>query len=133
MTAYEFSTIVSESGKVSVPRIYKRQIPKGKPVRVVIWVEEAASEDNVQPPTIARGTLDESLEELIARIQRTPLNPALATPASGLLAEHLANPVSEPDSDFNEAEWNQQWAAIEAKMDALETTKETPYLADLTI
>lgn len=73
---------------------------------------------------------NESLEELIARIQQTPINPALATPASGLLSEHLSHPTSAPDPNFDETLWNEEWAAIEAEMDALEAAKEAATLKD---
>lgn len=133
MITYEFLTTVSESGKVSVPPLYNRQIPKDKLVRVMIWVDELQPANGMGPKPDALEKEDESLEELIARIQVTPLNPALATPASGLLAEHLTHPISTPDPDFDEMLWNQQWAAIEAEMDALEEAKEAAMLKDFTI
>ena len=59
-----------------------------------------------------------SLEELVAEIKRRPPNPANFHPGDGLLAWRLANPVTEPDPDFDETAWNQEWAQIEAEMKA---------------
>ena len=92
-------------------------------MRVVIWVDESSSVNGIEAK-------DESLEELIRRIQQTPINPALMTPASGLLAEHLAHPSGAPDPDFDETVWNKEWATIEAEMDALEAAKEAAMLKD---
>jgi hypothetical protein len=123
MIPYEFVTTISKSGKVTIPSAYNWQIPKDKLVRVVIWVDESSSVNGIEAK-------DESLEELIARIQQTPINPALMTPASGLLAEHLARPSGAPDPDFDETLWNKEWATIEAEMDALEAAKEAAMLKD---
>lgn len=130
MVAYEFLTTISESGRVNVPQAYKQQLPKGKAVRVVIWVEETQTERKAEWQPAENDADDELLDELIARIQRTSLNPTSATVASGLLAEHLATPVSEADPDFNEAQWNQEWTAVEKAMDELEAAKEAAKLKD---
>jgi hypothetical protein len=61
-----------------------------------------------------------SLEEFVAEIKRNPSKPEHFHPGSGLLAEHLANPVTEPDPDFAAEAWNQEWDRIEAQMKAEE-------------
>lgn len=115
MDAYEFSTQVTKTGYVAIPTEYIDQIPQGTPVRVLILVNEPQAQTNGQ-----NGQHDEfgSLEELIAEIKRSPSKPEHIHPASGKLAEHLANPVTEPAPDFDPAEWDQEWAEIEAKMKA---------------
>ena len=60
----------------------------------------------------------DSLEALIAEIKRKPSNPEHIHYGNGLLAWHLAHPVSEPDPDFDAAAWDQEWAQIEAEMKA---------------
>lgn len=60
----------------------------------------------------------DELEALIAEIKRQPSRPENIHYGNGLLAWHLAHPVSEPDPDFDEAAWNEEWAQIEAEMKA---------------
>ena len=115
MDAYEFSTQVTKMGYVVIPTEYIDQIPQGTDVRVVILVNKHKVITNGQ-----NGHHDEfgSLEALIAEITSNPSKPENIHPASGNLAKHLANPVTKPDPNFDEAIWNQEWAKIEAKMKA---------------
>ena len=72
---------------------------------------EAESSDYL-PPT---------LEEVVARIRATPPNPEMVRPPSGSLGEYLAASIAaeDPNEPFDEAEWNRQWAAVEAEMKAI--------------
>jgi hypothetical protein len=115
MDAYEFSTQVTKTGYVAIPTEYIDQIPHGTDVRVVILVDKPQITTNGK-----NGHHDElgSLEALIAEIKNNPSKPENIHPASGNLAEHLVNPVTEPDPNFDETAWNQEWANIEARMKA---------------
>ncbi len=115
MHAYEFSTTISNSGQVFVPAQVADKLPEGASVRVLILVDEV---EHTTYGTAARNEAQTALEELIAEIKRMPVNPKLFHPGNGLLAEHLAHPVTEPDPDFDETAWNQEWARIEAEMKA---------------
>lgn len=121
MDAYEFSTQVTGAGYVAIPPEYIDQIPQGTDVRVLILVHEP------KMPTNGRnGHVDNisALEALIAEIKSKPSKPEHIHPPSGKLAEHLANPVNEPDPDFDPTEWDREWAEIEAKMKAASLTHE---------
>lgn len=62
-----------------------------------------------------------TLEEVVARIRATPPNPEMVRPPKGSLGEYLAASIAaeDPDEPFDEAEWNRQWAAVEAEMKAV--------------
>lgn len=62
-----------------------------------------------------------TLEEIVARIRATPPNPEMIRPPSGSLGEYLAASIAaeDPNEPFDEAEWNRQWAAVEAEMKAM--------------
>ncbi len=75
------------------------------------------------------GGLDEAedqptLEEVVAKIKRTPKNPANFQPATESLAEGLANSPYEHDPHFDAASWNEQWDEVEAEMKAQELVHE---------
>jgi hypothetical protein len=72
-----------------------------------------------------------SLEELVARIRRTPMDPALVTPATSLLSEKLANSSNEIDPAFDEAAWNQEWDQIEAAIKRAEQAETEKTLREL--
>jgi len=59
-----------------------------------------------------------SLEEIVAKIKATPSDPSSIHPATESLAD-LLRQGPEPDPNFDAAEWDRQWAAIEAEMDAM--------------
>ena len=67
----------------------------------------------------------------MAEIQNMPTDPANITPASVQRADHLANPVTEPDPDFDEETWNHEWARIEAEMKASSLAHEQEELKTL--
>ena len=129
MFTYEFSTTIAEDGTIVMPADYAAQLPKGEPVRIIVFVNEHKMPKNAPSDM---GETMRSLEELVAQIKSTPSNPANIRPGNmGRLAECLANPLSEADPDFDEVAWNQQWAQIEAEMDALEQAKSAQRLHDL--
>jgi hypothetical protein len=57
-----------------------------------------------------------SLEEVVARIQNMPPNPASIRPATGSLADHLRNAPDDPDFDLET--WTKEWERVEAEMKA---------------
>ncbi len=63
-----------------------------------------------------------TLAEVVAEIRALPPNPAAIRPATGSLAEALAN--SPHDPDFNLATWQRAWAKIEAEMKAINRANE---------
>lgn len=76
--------------------------------------------------TILDESLDQSdtqreLEELVARIKALPPNPNAIRPATGSLAEYLAQSIAaeDPNEEFDQEEWQQNWDAIEAEMKAV--------------
>lgn len=115
MDAYEFLTQVTKTGYVAIPTELIDQIPQGTEVRVLILVDEPKVVTNGK-----HGEHDEidSLEALIAEIKATPSKPEHIHPASGKLADHLAHPITEPDPNFDLAEWEREWTEIEATMKA---------------
>jgi cell pole-organizing protein PopZ len=58
-----------------------------------------------------------TLDEVVARIRALPPNPANFRPASGSLAEFLAE---RKDSEFDLAAWEAEWAQVEAEMEAID-------------
>jgi hypothetical protein len=90
------------SGTLWVPRLQTRGLSARKDRKT------EARDADVEPG---------SLVELIARIQSKPSDPANIRPGNMvLLAERLANPVTEPDPSFDPIVWDRQWAQIEAEM-----------------
>ncbi len=65
-----------------------------------------------------------TLEEVVAKIKRTPKNPANIQPARESLAEGLANSPYERDPHFDVTSWNEQWDEVEAEMKAQELAHE---------
>ncbi|MEP7341629.1 MAG: hypothetical protein ABI977_28110 [Acidobacteriota bacterium] len=64
-----------------------------------------------------------TLEEVVARIRATPPNPANQFDERIMmqgLREYLQASIAaeDPNEPFDEAEWKQQWAAVEAEMKA---------------
>ncbi len=121
MKVYEFSTSVTSDSQLIIPKTYTKDIPIGNSVRVILLVsEENLSIENEQDE------FDDapSLEEVIWEIKNTPQNPANIQPASGLLAEHLANSPEMADPLFDVVEWNREWDKIEAKMKMMEIAEQ---------
>ena len=121
MDAYEFSAQVTGTGYVAIPPELIDQIPQGTDVRVLILVNEPKLRTNGRNGHIDNNS---SLEALIAEIKSKPSKPEHIHPPSGKLAEHLANPVNEPDPDFDPAVWDHEWAEIEAQMKTASLTHE---------
>jgi hypothetical protein len=118
MQAFEFPTHLVEGAYLVIPQDYAQEIPEGSELRVILLVKEPALA-RVNGKTEARDADVEpgSLVELIARIQSKPSDPANIRPGNMvLLAERLANPVTEPDPSFDPIVWDRQWAQIEAEM-----------------
>ncbi len=122
MHAYEFSTTISNAGQVLIPAQVADKLPEGASVRVLILVDEVEPSVNGHSDYSETLSFLPSLEELVAEIKRSPAKPANFHPGDGLLAWRLANPVVEPDPDFDETAWNQEWARIEAEMKAAKSS-----------
>lgn len=121
MVAYEFSTHLVGTEAVVIPPEYARKLQKGAPVRVILLVEEKVNgevEESEMPADFP------SLEEIVAKIQRMGPNPNNITPASGLLAKHLAELESEIDPNFDINAWLAEWDRFEEKMEADELAHE---------
>ncbi|MCE7982187.1 MAG: hypothetical protein DYG89_13405 [Caldilinea sp. CFX5] len=118
MIAFQFPTQITTNGDLAIPSQYRQSIPAGSQLQIVLLVEA--------PTEQAQETVDEtnSLEEYTAFLRSRPLPASLITPSSGLLREHLANPQQDPDPNFSERAWNQQWDKIEAEMNADEEIDE---------
>ncbi len=118
MQAYEFSTKIGPGGKLMIPATHTDALPVGESVRVIVLVTgpDASVPNETQPPDL--------LAQIVAEIQFTPQNPAQIQPASGLLAEHLANAPHEFDPSFDESLWNQEWDRVEEEMNAIEIADE---------
>lgn len=108
MIAFQFPTQITTNGDLAIPSQYRQSIPAGSQLQVVLLVEA--------PTEQAQETVDEllSLAEYTAFLRGRPLPASLITPSSGLLGEHFANSQQDPDPNFNETAWNQQWDEIEA-------------------
>ncbi|GIK58481.1 MAG: hypothetical protein HND44_13815 [Chloroflexi bacterium] len=92
-------------------------------MRVIILVtgSDTSVPHEIQTPDL--------LAQMVAEIQSTPQNPAHRQPASGLLAEHLANVPYEFDPSFDESLWNQEWDRVEEEMEAIEIADELAEMA----
>ncbi|GEM_PF-1847646 len=55
-------------------------------------------------------------EEVVAKIQQLPPNPATFRPATGSLAEALTRPRQAEAEPFNVQVWNETWDKIEAEL-----------------
>ena len=119
MRAYEFFAKVTPDGKVAIPKSYTQDIPIDSHVRVIILVSEIETRDPDEQ-AVQASPLFLSLNEVIAKIKSIPSNPANIQPASGLLAEHLADSPDEPDPSFDVVAWNKEWDKVEAEMEAIE-------------
>lgn len=116
MNTYEFSAKVSD-GVLIIPQEYIAAMPLESDVRVILVVDEESHDG----PNHSHRTLDsdaQSLEALVAEIQKIPSKPENFTPAGDKLAELLAAPPIDPEPDFNADQWNKEWAVVEAKMKA---------------
>jgi hypothetical protein len=128
MIAYEFSTAVTDDGVLVIPEAYAKTLSTGESVRVILLVKENGyHNDHREEPT----DKPSSLEDLVAEIKRMPPNPANIKPASGLLGEKLANPVTDPDPDFDLEEWTREWDRLEAEMKAQSLAHEAAELREL--
>lgn len=58
-----------------------------------------------------------SPKAVVAKLKTTPPDIHYIRPASGSLAEALRHAATDPD--FNLATWKEEWAAVEAEMQAL--------------
>lgn len=116
--AYEFSTQIAENGTVILPSRYRGELPTGAQVRVILLTEEGNGQNGHRSVPLDEVPFDDeiTLEELVERIKQMGPNPKKITPDGGNLAQKLANPLSEPDPDFDLEEWTRQWEAIEAEM-----------------
>lgn len=56
-------------------------------------------------------------EEVVAKIQATPLNPRSIRPGQGSLAEALHSAPEDPNFDL--ATWEREWAEVEAEIKAM--------------
>lgn len=63
---------------------------------------------------IEKNDESETLEQVVARIQSLPRNPAALRPAQGSLADALRN--SPTDESFDLKEWQHEWAKAEAEI-----------------
>jgi hypothetical protein len=74
------------------------------------------------------------LEDLVEKIKNMPVNPTNIRPGDmKLLAERLANPITEPDPLFDAAGWNQQWDRLEAELEAAELADSEARLREMSI
>lgn len=128
MIAYEFSSKLT-NGHLAIPEEFAPEIPSGSHIRVILLIEEASTITK-EADYVNTGSLD-ALEQLVAKIKSMPADPANIIAASGLLAEHLTNPITEPDPDFDEQAWNREWARIEAEMEAASLAHEQEELKNL--
>lgn len=69
----------------------------------------------------AKGSDLPTPEEVVARIKSRPPNPQMIRPAVGSLGEYLAASIAaeDPNEEFDLAEWQRQWDAVEAEMKAV--------------
>lgn len=84
--------------------------------------------------TILDESLDQSdtereLEALVARIKALPPNPNAIRPATGSLAEYLAQSIAseDPNEEFDQEEWQRECDAMEAEMKAAERARREQY------
>lgn len=115
MRTYEFTTNVTPDGKLLLPGHLAQNISQGESVHVtlVIGQKKKSGEESLL-----------ALEQLVSEIKRTPQNPQGVQLASGLLFEHLAHPLGEPDPVYDVETWNRQWDEIEQQMDEEELLTE---------
>jgi hypothetical protein len=112
MQAYQFTAKVTSDGKLPIPTMYTKSLSAGHIVQVLVLVPETHISHKSQK--------DEglSLEEIVAQIQQLPADPANIEPATGSLAEYLANTPNDRDPDFDVSAWNKEWDSLEAEMKA---------------
>lgn len=108
MQTYEFSTKITPDGTLVLPADLAKNISRQKQVRVVLMVEQ---EHNGAEESLL------SLEQLIHEIKSISPQNKNIQPASGLLFEHLAQPATEPSSDFDAESWNAAWDELERSQD----------------
>ncbi len=96
MFTYECCTTIAEDGTIVMPADYAAHLPKGEPVRIVVFVNKHEMPKNEPADT---GEAMRALEELVAQIKSIPSNPANIRPGNmARLAEHLAK-VSRLDAE----------------------------------
>jgi len=121
MIAYEYATTIRENHPITIPFQYLQDIANGSKVRILIVVDEVATTLSQLVDQYVEDEDDEpSLEDFIAEIKARPPTDHLLVPGDGRLAEYLANPVTEPDPDFDVDAWNREWQAVEAQKNAEE-------------
>ena len=114
MIAYEYATTIQENHPITIPFQYIQDIANGSKIRILIIVDEVAN------PLSQLVDQRAELEDFIAEIKARPPTDHLLVSGDGRLAEYLANPVNEPDPEFDVNAWNQEWQAVEAQMNAEE-------------
>ena len=78
-------------------------------------VEELAAE--MLDEALADQYIPPTLEEVVARAKSLPPNPNAIRPAEGSLLEYLRTAPDDPNFDLEA--WEQEWAKIEAEIEAL--------------
>jgi prevent-host-death family protein len=94
---------------------------RGKPKAVIVSLDDLNRLKYDESIARTGAELPETLEELVERIKATPPNPAMIEPARGSLADSLAHLIAtSAGSEFNQEEWEEQWAKVEAEMKEIE-------------
>lgn len=128
MVAYEFSTAVTDERTVVIPEDYAKVLSVGKPVRVILLLEDNHDQNGHQAEPTSGFS---SLEELVAEIKQMPPNPANITPASGLLGKHLAELAQDYDPTFDTDAWLSEWDRVEAEMKKASLANEAHELEEM--
>jgi hypothetical protein len=100
------------------------------PEHLVDQLQRQAEEQQIPAETMAIELLEKALEEkfwptveeVVAKIKATPPDPNAIRPAEGSLADALRSLT--PNPEFNLAEWERQWAAVEAEMKQITHTND---------
>ena len=128
MTTFVFPTTVTKNGNLSMPPELLNAIPRGSKLQITLHVEQpkslASNEITIEMQSL-------SIEEYSQYLRSQPLPSSLITPASGLLGIHLADSLYSPETDFDEATWNQQWDQLEQIVDDSEKSDEESRLHEL--
>ena len=98
----------------------KAQLQRRSAEEVAVKLLDHALDAEPEPPEYIPPTL----EEVVARIRATPPNPANQFDERAMMqgfGEYLQASIAaeDPNEPFDEAEWNRQWAAVEAEMKAV--------------
>lgn len=142
MNTYEFTAKIS-NGVLEVPQEFVHAMPLERDIRVILVVDEHIHRENANRENgirvndirvngistdVAQG---QTLEELVQEIKSLPKNSENYIPGRGRLAEALARSGTDPDPEFDEERWNQQWAAHEAEMKARSLAHEQEEWAEI--